>query len=256
MSRDVSPTMTNTNTTPNDTERTNERTRSTPRAPARALPRRALPPLSRARASVPIHPRRTGPVAFFIVASPRAYHIDRLDREYEATDRSRRFLSSRHRARTTWIVSIESTRQSATRAFAFASTSRLARLHLHGIDGIRDTFSTVVSGGILVYASVYTHGRFCVYTTYRVSVSTHRVHASPRDRPTDRPRADVEAGTNAMTRSIAHTSTRGRSRGNSVRKHRSRRSRDGRSRRDIERVVRAHAFIHSFIHSFRERIKR
>ena len=179
MSCDVSPTMTNTNTTPNDTDRTTERTRSTPRAPARALPRRALPPLSRARASVPIHPRPTGPVVF---------------------------LSSRHRARTTSIVSIESTRrptgpvvfyrrvtaraphrsvsiestrQSATRAFA--STSRASTR----VDRIRDTFSMVVSGGI--HIRVYVSGILRLHY-----VPCVRVHASrPRvpSRPTARPRA-------------------------------------------------------------------
>ena len=229
MSRDVSPTMTNTNTTPNDTDRTTERTRSTPRAPARALPRRALPPRAPApaRPSLSIHDRPV-PSFFYRRVTARAPHRS---------------------------VSIESTRQSATRAFAFASTSRLARLHLHGIDRLRDTFSMVVSGGI--------HIRVYEWEILRLHyVPCVRVHASrPRvpSRPTDRPPARAltwRLGRMRMTRSIAHTSTRGRSRGNSTRKHCSRRSCDGRSRRDIERVVRAHAFIHSFIHSFRGWIKR
>jgi len=179
--------------------------------------------------------------------------MDHLDREYEATDRSRRFLSSRHRARTTWIRldrEYEAKRHARVRVDV---TSRASPPTRH-----RSPRGHLQYGGLWWYTRIririYAWEILCLHY-----VPCVRVHASrPRvpSRPTDRPRADVEAGTNAMTRSIAHTSTRGRSRGNSVRKHRSRRSRDGRSRRDIERVVRAHAFIHSFIHSFRERIKR
>ena len=186
MSRDVSPTMTNTNTTPNDTDRTTERTRSTPRAPARALPRRALPPRAPApaRPSLSIHDRPV-PSFFYRRVTARAPHRSsrsrvRGDRPVPSFFYRRVTARAPHRS-----VSIESTRQSATRAFAFASTSRLARLHLHGIDRLRDTFSMVVSGGI--HIRVYVSGILRLHY-----VPCVRVHASrPRvpSRPTDRPRA-------------------------------------------------------------------
>lgn len=151
----------NTNTTPNDTERTtpNERDRrpALPRAPSRVSLSLSL---SRA-ALFPIRPC-----------------VSRT-----TTDWSSR-LSSRHRARTTSIVSIESTRQRARAR----SRRRLARLHASIASETPSVWWSMV-----VYTHPYTHGRFCVHTTYRVSVSTRRSIASPRDRP----RADVEAGTNA-----------------------------------------------------------
>ena len=195
MSRDVSPTMTNTNTTPNDTDRTTERTRSTPRAPARALPRRALPPAlprprvrpypsttdrsrrffyRRVTARAPHRSSRSRvrgdrPVpSFFIVASPRAHHID--------TSRSR-------------------VRGKAPRARSRSRRRHVSRVSTYTASIASETPS--VWWSLVVYTSVYTYRGFCVYTTYRVSVFTHRVHASPRDRPPARARADVEAGTNA-----------------------------------------------------------
>ena len=195
MSRDVSPTMTNTNTTPNDTDRTTERTRSTPRAPARALPRRALPP-ALPRPRVRPYPSTTDRSRrFFIVASPRAHHIDRLDREYEATDRSRRFfIVASPRAH-----HIDPSR-SRVRGKAPRARSRSRRRHVSRVSTYTASIASETPSvwwSLVVYTSVYTYRGFCVYTTYRVSVFTHRVHASPRDRPPARARADVEAGTNA-----------------------------------------------------------
>ena len=188
--------MTNTNTTPNDTDRTTERTRSTPRAPARALPRRALPPLSRARASVPIHPRPTGPVAFFIVASPRAHHIDRLDREYEATDRSRRFLSSRHRARTTSIRldrEYEAKRHARVRVRVDV-TSRASPPTRH-----RSPQRHLQYGGLWWYTHPCIRIGDFAFTLRTVCPCSRIASTRPlaTDRPTARPRADVEAGTHA-----------------------------------------------------------
>ena len=246
-------TTTNTNTTPNDTDRTNERTRSTPRAPVRALPRLSLSlSPAPARASLSIHDG--------LVPS---------------------FLSSRHRARTTSIVSIESTRR-PTGPVVFLSSRHRARTTSIRLDReyeakrharvrVRVDVTSRASPPTrhrspqrhLQYGGLWWYTHPCIRMgdfafTLRTVCPCPRI-ASTRPLATDRPPARAltwRLGRMRMTRSIAHTSTRGRSRGNSARKHRSRRSCDGRSRRDIERVVRSHAFIHSFIHSFRGWIKR
>ena len=218
--------MTNTNTTPNDTDRTTERTRSTPRAPARALPRRALPP-ALPRPRVRPYPSMTDRSRrFFIVASPRAHHID----------------PSRSRVR-----------GKAPRARSRSRRRHVSRVSTYTASIASETPS--VWWSLVVYTSVYTYRGFCVYTTYRVSVFTHRVHASPRDRPPARARADVEAGTNADDAfDRAHVDAR------SVE-----RELDAKTlfssfvRRSIEerhRTRRAFPRIHSFIHSFRGWIKR